>query len=116
MNTQQQTFNFAFWFHLSIMLLSWFIPFLVDWRLCIVAYIIVQLQFDFLGICVVNKHHDLEEKDNYTFYAHVFELVGFDVNHKKMKFYVRKISNYFYAAITIFWQIILGIEPLLFQF
>jgi len=113
MSTKETSINAVFWFHVFITVLSWVAPFLIDWRIMIPVYIIIQLQFSLLGKCVMNEHHDLEEKDNYTLYAFMFEQLGFNVNRNAMHFYVRKISNSLYSLVAILWQVVLGIKPLL---
>lgn len=112
--TRSSQLNFAFWFHLLLTLIAWFGPFLFDWRLMCIAYFIVQLQFGFLGRCVLNKEHGLDESDDYTFYAYLFETLGFKVHRRRMRFFVRKLSNWIYAGIAILWQVALGHPPLLF--
>ena len=112
---KEGTINGAFWFHMLITMIAWFGAFLFSWEIMLIAYAIVQLQFAVLGQCIVNKHHDLDDVDNdYTFYAYLFELIGFQPNRKRLRFFVRRISNWFYAAITLIWQVVLGFEPLLF--
>jgi hypothetical protein len=110
----QQTLNFAFWFHLFITLLGWVAPFLVSWYVILPIYAILILQFIFLKKCILNKAHDVGEEDNITFYAVVFELMGFKPNRAQLKFYVRKVFYPALSAFTLFWQLGLGIKPLWF--
>ena len=113
MSIKATSLNFAFWFHLLITTIAWVGPFVFNWQLMLIAYAIVQLQFGVLGKCVVNEHHDLDESDDYTFHAYLFEQLGFKVKRKKVRFFVRKISNWLFATVTIIWQILLGMKPLI---
>ena len=114
-NVKEGTINAAFWFHLLITILAWVGPFLISWKIMLPIYALVQLQFAVLGRCIVNKHHDLDdEKNDYSFYAFVFELMGFQPNRKKLRFFIRKISNWFLAIVTVLWQLILEMPVFLF--
>ncbi|MCR9290979.1 hypothetical protein OAF63_05020 [Saprospiraceae bacterium] len=113
--SQSVIFNGMFWVHLLIMVLAWTGPFLVSWWLMILAYLAVQFQYAYFKKCLMNEKHDLQEhEDNYTFYAWIFEQLGFNPNRKRLKFYVRNVYNYCLGTFTIFWQVVLGNEPLLF--
>lgn len=103
-----------FWAHLFVTLLAWMGPFLFSWYLMVVAYTLVQLQFVFLNRCVMNKGHALEEVDDYTFYAFLLEMVGFQPNRKVVKFITRKMIYVGLALVAVLWQVVLGFEPLLF--
>jgi Na+/glutamate symporter len=108
-------YGFVFWFHLFITVLSWFAPFLFTWYLPIAVYAIVLMQFYVFGRCVINRVHDLsDESSDSTFYAFLLETVGFDVNHKKVKRFVRFYLYFILTAITLIWQLGLGNAPLLF--
>jgi hypothetical protein len=112
---KEGTINAAFWFHLFITMIAWFGPFLISWQIMLIVYAIVQLQFAVLGQCIVNKHHDLDDVDNdYTFYAFLFEQLGFRPHRARLRFFVRRVSNWFYSAIAVIWQVVLDFEPILF--
>lgn len=113
MASKGSAINGIFWFHLFITVLSWVAPFFIDWRIIIPIYFIIQLQFSFLGKCVLNEHHNLKEENYYTFYAFMFEQLGFKVNRKAMHFYVRSLSCSVYSLMAIIWQIGLDMKPLL---
>lgn len=112
--TRSSQLNFAFWFHLLLTLIAWFGPFLFDWRLMCIAYLIVQLQFGLLGRCVLNKEHGLDESDDYTFYAYLFETLGIRVRRRPLRRFVRRYSNWLFAAVAVLWQVVLGHAPLIF--
>lgn len=108
-------YGFIFWFHLFITMLSWFAPFLFSWYLPIAVYAIVLLQFFVFGRCVLNRAHDLtDEETDSTFYAFLMETVGFKVNYKKVKRFVRFYLYFILTAITLTWQLLLHNAPLLF--
>lgn len=114
MSAKGSVLNTAFWFHLFITLLAWSGAFLFSWQLMVIAHLIVQMQFWVLGRCVVNKHHELDESDNYTFYAFLFESVGIYLNRDKLKWFIRNVLHTLLALLAVVWQVVLGYEPLLF--
>jgi hypothetical protein len=112
--TPISTQNTAFWLHLLITAFAWVAPFLVSWYVILPIYAIVLIQFLVFGKCLVNKAHGLGESDDMTFYAEIFEWMGFSVNRRRLKFYVRRVFYQSLAVFTLFWQLVLGIKPLWF--
>lgn len=106
--------NLMFWFHLLITILAWVGMFLFSWYIFVPVLLLVQLQYIVLGECVLNKHHDLDESDNYTFYAFLFESLGFQPNRKRLKSIIRGGLYVAIAALTFVYQYVLGNEALLF--
>jgi hypothetical protein len=66
MQTIPSTLNATYWLHFGLTVLSWFIPFLFDWRLVLCAYSIVLLQFVIFGGCLMNRGHALNDAENAT--------------------------------------------------
>ena len=62
----------------------------------------------------MNKHHGLDESGDHTFYAELFELMGFQPSRRKLKIFIRKYLNIILIAVTVIWQIGFGFEPLFF--
>ena len=106
-------YNFVFWLHLAITILSWLLPFLFDWRLTLSVYAVVMLQFHVLGKCVMNAGHGLAETDDYTFYAHLFEVMGFKPDYPKVKRFVRYWKLPILTLFTLLWQLVWGFKPLI---
>jgi len=82
----------------------------------VAGFAIVQAQFYYFNACLMNKAHDLAEDDDTTFYSHLFESWGFQPNKKKLKFFIRQILYITLAIFTVFWQVYLGNESILFWF
>ncbi len=108
------TFNFMFWLHLFLTVISWFGPFLFSWYLIIPAYCIVLLQFVFFGRCLMNEGHAIDDSGDHTFYGFILEKLGFRFNRKKLKVFVRREIYFIFTTITLIWQLWLGNAPLLF--
>ncbi len=108
------SFGLMFWFHLFITVLSWFAPFMFSWQYLLPVYWTVMLQFLVFNRCLVNKGHSLGEDDDMTFYAQIFELVGFNFQRKNVKFFCRKFLYPFLTAVTLLWQVVLGKVPTMF--
>lgn len=73
-----------------------------------------MLQFLVFNRCLVNKGHSLGEADNMTFYAQIFEAVGFNFERKNVKIFCRKFLYPFLTAVTLIWQVVLGNAPTMF--
>lgn len=114
-STIPTTYNLTFWLHLFVTVLSWFIPFLFDWRLVLTAYSCVLLQFHVFGGCLMNRGHALDDAGNDdTFYAHLLELAGFQINRKKVKTFVRLWIYVFLGGLALWWQLVAGHVALIF--
>lgn len=102
-----------FWFvvHLIITIAAYFIPFLFDWQLVVLAYAIVIIQFAVFGRCLMNEGHDLPEDDDQTFYSDVLEKMGYRPNRKKLRRFVRGYLYIILIGITLWWQIAMENEP-----
>lgn len=103
----------VFWLHVILVIIAWLGPFVFWWPLMVGGYLIIQCQFYIYKACLMNGVHGLEEVDDNTFYAHLFESWGFHPNRKKLKFFIRQILYIVLALFTLFWQVYLGNEALL---
>lgn len=115
-NTKKADLNFGFYLHFLVTLLALIGPFLFDWRLMALAYIIVHLQYMIFKKCLMNSSHGLDESEdpNGTFYGVVFDMVGIKHDKARLKKFLR---GPLYPILGIFgyvWQRILEIPPLFF--
>ena len=106
--------NLMFWFHLFITVLAWVGMFLFSWYYFAPVLLLVQLQYIVLGKCIINEHHDLDDSDDYTFYAFLFESIGLKPNRRKLKRFVRGGLYVGIAILSFIYQYYFGFEPLLF--
>jgi hypothetical protein len=108
-------YNLTFWLHLLVTALSWFIPLLFDWKLVLLAYTAVMLQFSLFGRCLMNRAHDLEDTGNdHTFYAHLLEHLGFRFDRRRVKTFVRFWIYVLLGVMAVTWQVGFGQEALVF--
>jgi len=116
MNTKAASteINSMFWMHLFVTSLAWVGPFLFSWYLMLIAYSLVQLQYQVFNRCLMNNGHALNEENYQTFYHYLFTKMGMTLDRKMVKFFVRQRLNYFLGAFAVFWQVYLDINPLLF--
>ena len=77
-------------------------------------YFLVIAQFIVFKSCLLNKRHGLDESNDHTFYAELFELMGFQPNRRKLKTFIRRYLNIALISVTLIWQVGLGFEPLLY--
>ncbi len=111
---KSESFNLGFWIHALVTLLAWIGPFLFNWKVMLVCYLIVFLQHVVLGKCLLNDTHGTAEEDHNTFYSLVFESLGFHPDKKRLHFLARKIFVPGLALFTVFWQVYLGFVSLIF--
>ncbi len=103
--------NTMFYVHLSVTILSWVGPFLVDWWVMWIAYGIVLLQFVFFNRCLMNAAHNIEEDKDFTFYAYLLEKFNIYFPRKPLKVFVR---SYLYVVLGTFayvLQEVFGYQP-----
>jgi len=110
---QNVDFNFMFWLHLFLTMLSWFIPVLFWWPIVLFAYGTVLMQFVVFNRCIMNKDHGLNDDGDFTFYAFLLEQLGFTPDRPKTKIIVRKWIYVFLGSVTILWQLVLKQDHLI---
>lgn len=103
-----------FFIHLLAVIVAWTGPFLFSWKIMVPLYFLVSAQFYIFKSCLMNKHHGLDESNEHTFYAELFELMGFQPNRRKLKIFIRKYLNIILVSVTLIWQLGLGVKPLFF--
>lgn len=106
--------KFYFFIHLLAVLVAWTGPFLFLWKIMIPLYILVSVQFIIFKSCLMNKRHGLDESNDHTFYAELFEMMGFQPNRRKLKMFIREYLNVILVLTTLLWQVVLGNQPLVF--
>ncbi|GAB4490587.1 MAG: hypothetical protein OHK0019_09670 [Saprospiraceae bacterium] len=114
MSLQTLKSEFFFWLHLLITALAWVAPFFFSWQWSVPVYAAVMLQFAVFGKCLMNEQHALQEDDYSTFYSHLFERMGFKPNRRRLKFYVRNVYYPVLATVSVVWQEVLDMPPLIF--
>ena len=118
MKKSLQSYSFEqkiyFFIHLLAVIVAWTGPFLISWKIMIPVYLLVTAQFIIFKSCLMNKHHGLDERDDHTFYAELFELMGYQPNRRKLKKFIRQYLNIILITATLIWQIGLGFRPLFF--
>lgn len=117
MTPKGSTLNTAFWLHVLLVVAGWAGPFLFSWQYMLIGYGLIFTQFLVFKKCLVNDMHDLDDDNYYTFYTFLFECVGIklnDIQQKRLFFFVRKPLYPILSTFTVFWQVYLGFEPLLF--
>ncbi len=108
----KSTLNWIFWAHLALVAAGWLGPFLFDWRLMLAGYGVILLQFLVIGSCVLNAQHGVDDtKNDYTFYAELFEKMGYRPDRKRLKKAVRTWLYFALGAVTVVWQLVLGMKP-----
>ncbi len=114
MSTQTIKSSLVFWIHVLSVIGAWVMPFLISWKIALLIYATVMLQFAIWGKCLVNEHHGLDESDGRIFYTDLLERMGFHPRPQVVKTIVRQWLYPSLALVAIIWQVVLGHNPLWF--
>ncbi len=106
-------FGFIFWLHLVLVLFAYFSPFLFNWKIIIVATILLFIQYSLIGGCVLNKVQFDNTKD-ITFLYPYLTMLGLKLNPYKFRIFIRYILPFILLFIAIIWQLVLKKSPLIF--
>lgn len=106
--------NLLYWLHLLAVIATWLLPFLVNWKLALLVYAAVMIQFAVFGKCLMNEHHGLQENGDRIFYTDFLEKMGFRPHPGRLKRFVRQWLYPSLATLTLLWQVVWGNKPLLF--
>ncbi len=112
--TSHSSFNTVFLIHLLLVIIAWCGPFVFPWYLMLLGYSIVVGQFLYYKRCLLNEVHDLDDSGEHTFYSHLFEKIGINLNRKKLKQFVRGYLYIILAVFTLILQLGFGFQPLFF--
>lgn len=113
MTTQALKAGVAFWLHLFAVVATWFMPFLISWKIAVAIYAAVMAQFAIWGKCLMNEHHGLDESDGRIFYTELLEKAGFSPNPLLVKTVVRRWLYPILALVAVVWQVLWEKTPLL---
>jgi len=69
MKKDVEYFGFIFWLHFILVLSSYLLPFLFNWKIIIVGVILLFIQYLLVGGCALNKVQFVNAKD--VFYIHI---------------------------------------------
>lgn len=105
-------FGPVFWIHLTFLLLAASSPFWLDWRLILLALILLHLQWIVLGGCYLT-FWEAGRDPNMTFEYYYLRRIWPKLNKKKMKMIDRYIIPTLLVAFAFFLQTHLNFEPAL---
>ena len=113
MNKDVKYFGFIFWLHLILVLFAYLSPFLFNWKIMIVATILLFIQYSLIGGCILNKVQFDKTKDVTFLYPYLI-ILGLKINPYKFRTFIRYYLQFILLIIAIIWQVILNKAPLLF--
>ena len=105
-------FGPIFWLHLTIIILNYSLPFLFRWQVALVWAIVIYLQEIFLKGCMLTYAQFGQSHE--TFYHHYLTKMGFKLNKKRLNAFLAWALPIIILLLAICWQLILGMEPLIF--
>jgi len=106
-------FGFIFWLHLICIIFAYFSPFLFNWKIIILAIVLLFIQYSVLGGCFLNKIQ-FDNTKNVTFLYPYLTMLGLKLNPDNFKIFIRYILPFILLFIAIIWQVVLRKVPLIF--
>ncbi len=100
-----------FWVHVCLLVIAYASPFFVDWKIVLLAIILLQLQYSFVGGCIVN-HREFGKGYDDTFYGHYLSKIFPQINKWRVKFVVRYVVPVLLLSAAYMYQVQLGNMPL----
>ena len=111
---KKDLFNFTFFIHIILEILSFLSPLLFSWWLVIIGFILMHIQFKIFGTCVLNKIQFKKHKGDSVFLYPYAKMLGINISFKNMRFLMRYIIPLLLIIISIIWQILLKNQPVVF--
>ena len=102
------------WLHGLIILLIWLSPFLFRWPIIIIGIIVYYLQLIIFGDCILTLKQFNVKRRSVTFYYYILVKMGFKLNMYHVRFIADYIMPWIILGITLLWQIIFNIQPVLY--
>jgi hypothetical protein len=108
----KKDFGVVFWIHLTLILLAYFSPFFFRWQIIFVMVFASFIQQVIFKGCILT-HAQFGKDPHMTFYYRYLTLLGINVNKEKLKFLMTWIMPILVLLFVLFWQVILGIDPII---
>lgn len=103
-------YGLIFWIHMLLIIASYTSFLYVDWKLILIVIMLLQLQYSFLGGCIVT-HLQMGEGSNETFVWYYLKKIIKDLDQKKTKFIIRIIVPTLILLLAIILQVVYGLVP-----
>ena len=118
MKSKYQDFGFVFFAHLSLIIIFWLLPFLVNWKLVLLSVLIYYTQRYIwrvsYGLCPLTIVQ-FKTKDPYASFYHYYltKYFGLNLYKRKTKFVITWVIPWIIFIISLVWQILFGFKPLI---
>jgi hypothetical protein len=112
MNKTKKDFGLIFWLHTTLELLEWFSFLLIDWQILLFLLVLLQIQYSFLGGCVLAQAEFGKDK-NYTFTWYYLVKIFPNLDPKRTTLVLRYIIPILILALAIYFQVVVGYSPVL---
>ena len=103
-------FSLVFWLHILVMLLCATVPFWLDWKLVIVGFVLLHIQWFILGGCFLTFLETGKDPEMSFEYYYLSKLWPW-LNKKILKNISLYVTPTIILALALFFQIYLGWEP-----
>ena len=114
LNSKKRFSTFIFYIHLIFQLFSSLAPFLLSWPIILLMILVMQIQFYWLGGCILNRWQFPEIKEDIIFTQVYLNKMGLHINPDKMRIIMRYIIPLAIFVGAFVWQQIYNHPPLLF--
>lgn len=108
----KKDYGFIFWFHTFLEVLEMFLFLLIDWQIILGILVLLQIQYIFLGGCVLAQA-EFGKGKNHTFSYYYLVKIFPNLSPKKTTLIFRYILPLLVLILAIYLQIFVGYEPVL---
>jgi len=108
----KRDFGLIFWLHTILELLELFSFLLIDWQILLALLVLLQIQYLFLGGCVLAQAEFGKDK-KYTFTWYYLVKIFPNLNPRKTTLVLRYIVPILVLALAIYLQVFVGYSPVL---
>ena len=114
MSKKKKDYSIIFWLHLLVNVILYCSWFLFSWYWILLGEALVQLQFHLFKGCIFTRLEFGGDSTDESCIAYYFEKWGILKNTSKTRLFIKDISPRLVFILMIVWQVLLGMEPLLF--
>jgi len=114
-NKKEKDYGLTFWIHLIITIPAYLSWMLFSWTYVIIGVIIIKISYKIFGGCIFTIKEFGKETEEMTFIGHYLEKWGIiKKNTKKTKWIIRTVNPILITLLSLIYQLIFKINPLIF--
>lgn len=100
---KKSDYGMFFWLHLTVIVLAWTAPFVLNWKLILFGVFLYYFQLGIFGYCVLTKMEFGEKKERgvSSFYAYYLNKCGFKIGEDKVVSFVDYLQPWIILGIAL---------------